>query len=216
MTDTAVEPEAQLPVDEKYADPASPQAVERTALALRSHGFTVEIVEGPDDARVLVDTLVPDGAEVFTATSETLRLSGIEADLHSGRVDSLRPKLYAMDYQTQRDEIRRMGSAPDVVVGSVHAVTESGTLVAASATGSQLGLYASGAGKVIFVVGAQKVVAGLDEAMRRIERYSWPLEDVRARAAYGRGSAVRKVLIYAAEADPTRTTVVLIRQAIGY
>ena len=50
------------------------------------------------------------------------------------------------------------------MLGSVHAVTEAGSLVAASMGGSQLGPYVSGAGKVILVVGTQKIVADLDEA----------------------------------------------------
>ena len=69
---------------------------------------------------------------------------------------------------TQWHEMRALGARPDVIVGSVHAITEQGEVVVASASGSQLGPYASGAGKVIWVVGSQKIVPSLDEAMRRI------------------------------------------------
>jgi hypothetical protein len=51
--------------------------------------------------------------------------------------------------------IIRVGATPDVIVGSVHAVTEDGFLVAASASGSQLAPYASGARQATGVVGAQ-------------------------------------------------------------
>jgi len=41
----------------------------------------------------------------------------------------------------------------------------------------------SGAGRVILVVGAQKVVADVDEGLRRINEYALLLEDARAQAA---------------------------------
>lgn len=216
LEDTMTEIARTIEADPTYASAAAVGTIDRVAIALRGNGFTVEVVDTPEDARALVDSLLPDGTQVFTTSSETLRLSGIETDVTAGRLEALRPILYAMDYQTQRDEIRRLGSSPDVVIGSVHAVTESGSLVIASATGSQLGLYASGGGRVIYVVGAQKIVPDLDTALDRIERYSLPLEDARARAAYGQSSAVRKILVVNAEADPTRTTVVLVRTEIGY
>ena len=62
----------------------------------------------------------------------------------------------------------RLGATPDVVVGSVHAVTEDGILVVGSASGSQLAPYASGAQRAIWVVGTQKVVPDLDTALRRL------------------------------------------------
>src|SRR5947209_4815462 len=85
--------------------------------------------------------------------------------------------MFSMDRATQGDEIRRLTSAPDVMLGSVHAVTETGSLLTASMSGSQLGPYASGAGKVILVVGTQKIVSDLEEGLRRINEYAFPLED---------------------------------------
>ena len=121
-----------------------------------------------------------------------------------------------MDRATQGDEIRRLTASPDVMLGSVHAVTESGALIAASMSGSQLGPYAGGAGRVILVVGTQKIVADLEEGLRRIQDYVYPLEDARAQAAYGVHSGVNKVLIVNREAAPGRVTVVLVDEAIGF
>ena len=90
-----------------------------------------------------------------------------------------------MDRATQADEIRRLSASPEIMLGSVHAVTETGSLVAASVSGSQLGPYVSGAGKVILLVGTQKIVPDLEAALRRIDEYAFPLEDARAQAAYG-------------------------------
>jgi L-lactate utilization protein LutC len=121
-----------------------------------------------------------------------------------------------MDRKTQGDEIRRLASAPDVMLGSVNAVTETGTLVVASAGGRQLGPYAAGAGRVILVVGTQKIVSNVEEALRRIHEYVLPLEDARAHAAYGVHSGVNKVLIVNRELTPGRITVVLVDEALGF
>ena len=128
-----------------FADPAPGQTLERAAAALTAHGFTVEILDDAAAARTRIKDLIPEGASVFTGASETLRLSGIDADINtSGRYDAVKARSLAMDRATQMDEIWRLISTPDVIVGSVHAVTETGSLVVASASGSQLPGYAGG------------------------------------------------------------------------
>ena len=202
---------------EAFATPASAERLERTASALATKGFTVEILDDVAAARARISELLPPNAAVFTAASETLRLGGIDDDINaSGRYAAVKPRMHALDRTTQGAEIRRLTATPDVAVGSVSAVTEDGALVAASASGSQLPAYAGGAARVIWVIGAQKIVADLDTAFRRIESYALPLEDARARAIYGRSSAINKVLIVNAEPVPGRTTVLLVRQAIGF
>jgi LUD domain len=200
-----------------FTDPAPGQRLERAAAALAAHGFTVEIVDDAAAARARIKELIPEGASVFTGASETLRLSGIEEDINaSGRYAAVKPRVLAMDRSTQMDEIRRMLASPDVSVGSVHAVTETGSLVVASGSGSQLPGYAGGAARAIWVVGAQKVVPDLPAALRRVEDHCLPLESARAQAAYGYPSAVNRLLILNAEFHPGRGTVLLLREAIGF
>jgi hypothetical protein len=200
-----------------FTDPAPAQRLERVAAALTANNFAAEILDDAAAARARVKDLIPAGASVFTGASETLRLSGIDEDINtSGRYDAVRPRGLAMDRATQMAEIWRLMSTPDVIVGSVHAVTETGALVAASATGSQLPGYAGAAGHVIWVVGAQKVVPDLSTALRRIEAHCLPLESERAMAVYGRPSALNRVLILNAEPLPGRATVLLLREAIGF
>jgi LUD domain len=200
-----------------FADPAPAQRLERAAAALTAHGFTVEILDDAAAARTRIKVLIPEGASVFTGASETLRLSGIEEDINtSGRYDALRQRGLAMDRATQLDEIWRLMSSPDVIVGSVHAVTETGSLVIASASGSQLPGYAGGAARAIWVVGAQKVVPDLSAALRRVEGHCLPLENDRAMKAYGQPSAINGLLILNAEHRPGRGTVLLLREAIGF
>jgi hypothetical protein len=200
-----------------FTDAAPAERLERAAEALTAHGFTVEILDDVAAARARIKDLIPEGASVFTGASETLRLSGIEADINaSGRYDAIRPRVLAMDRATEADDIRRLAASPDVEMGSVAAVTETGSLVIASASGSQLPGYAGGAARAIWIVGAQKVVPDLDTALRRVYDHCLPLEDARAQVAYGYPSAVNRLLILNAEFLPGRGTVLLLREAIGF
>ena len=203
--------------DETFAVPAEADQLARAAQALAARGFSVEILDDADAARARMRTLLPEGGAIFTASSETLRLSGIDEDINaSGRYQPIRPRVLAMDRATQMNEIRALMASPDVVVGSVAAVTETGSLLAASGSGSQIPAYGGGAAHRIWVVGAQKVVPDLSTALRRLETYAYPLEDARARAAYGRPSAANQILIIHGVPYPGRSTVLLLRQTIGY
>ncbi|MFI0486192.1 LUD domain-containing protein [Actinomadura sp. 9N215] len=200
-----------------FTDPAPARRLERAATALTAHGFTVEILDDAAAARTRIKDLIPDGASVFTGSSQTLRLSGIDADINgSGRYDAVKPRLLAMDRDTAADDIRRMSSSPDVMVGSVHAVTETGSLVIASGSGKQLPGFAGGAARAIWIVGAQKVVPDLSTALRRVEDHCLPLETARTQEAYGWPSAVNLLLVLNAEPVPGRGTVLLLREAIGF
>ncbi|KKK05169.1 LUD domain-containing protein [Micromonospora sp. HK10] len=200
-----------------YAEPASARSLERAAAALTAHGFTVELLDDVAAARARVADLIPAGASVFTAASETLRRSGIDRDINAGgRYEALKPRLLALDRATAAEDIRRLAASPDVVVGSVNAVTETGSLVVASASGSQLPAYAGGAARAIWIVGAQKVVPDLDTALRRVEEHALPLESARAQAAYGQPSAINRLLVLNAEPHPGRAVVLLLREAVGF
>lgn len=192
------------------------ERIESVASALRSHNIEAIVVDSGAQARDLVLGLIPEGAEVHTGKSKTLEDVGLYAALvESGRYGALRPRMFAMDRTTQGREIRKLVAAPDFMVGSVAAVTDDGALVAASATGSQLGPYAAGAGRVILVVGSQKIVPDLDAALRRIRDIAFPYENAQVRARLGVDTVLEKVLVMYGEWTPGRTTVVLVREPVG-
>ena len=191
-------------------------ALQTTVVALEEHGFSVEVVSDLDAARQAVLARIPDGSSVMTNTSVTLAETGIaDAINDGGPYESARNKMFALDFATQAQEMKAIGGQPDYALGSVHAVTRDGTLVIASASGSQLASYAWGAANVIFVVGAQKLVSDLDAAHQRVYQHSLKLEDARAQAAYGQHSYVGKVLEIHQEL-PGRIHIVLVRQPVGY
>jgi hypothetical protein len=214
---TEVRPDIDRDITLRFATLADEDRVTRTAAALEANGFRVLRAADAAEAKRIVVGLIPAGSQVLHGASQTLDVTGISEELvTSGRYEPLRPRIHSMDRATQADEIRRLMASPDVMLGSVHAVTETGSLVAASMGGSQLEPYVAGAGRVILVVGTQKIVSDLEEGLRRIDEYAFPLEDARAQAAYGIHSGVNKVLIINREIAPGRITVVLVDEVLGF
>ena len=214
---TEIQPDLDPSITRRFGTVAGDARVRRTTAALEANGISVLRASDAAEAKRIVLGLIPDGAQVHHGASQSLDDTGIAAEIEkSGRFEPVRVQLWSMDRKTQADEIRRLSAAPDVMLGSVHAVTETGALLTASMSGSQLGPYASGAGQVILVVGTQKIVSDVEEGLRRIDEYAFPLEDARAQAAYGIHSAVNKVLIINREFAPGRTTVVLVDEALGF
>ena len=194
------------------------EIIKKTADALKSNGFDVFILENGADAKKKVFEILPAGAEVMNMTSVTLDTLSISKEIQdSGKFNSVRNKLMSLDRNTQSQEMQQLDAAPEWVVGSVHAVTQDGKVLIASASGSQLPAYAYGASKVIWVVGTQKIVKSMDDGFKRIFEHSLPLESERAKKAYGvPGSSVNKILIINKEATSGRITVLLVNEELGF
>ena len=192
------------------------RVIAKVAAALRAANIDVRVVDSGEEARRLVLELVPEGAEVHSGKSKTLQDVGLYDELFaSGRYDSVRARYMAMDRKSEGRQIRKLMAAPDYMLGSLQAVTESGQLVVASASSSQLGPYASGAGRLILVVGSQKIVRDLDEALRRIEQHVLPFEEAMVREQLGISTFIGKILIIRREWVDGRTTVILVREPVG-
>lgn len=196
---------------------ATENSLNNAVKSLKENGFDVYVVESRDEAKKKALELIPENADVMTMTSVTLEELGISKEINdSGNFNSVRTKLTKMDRETQGKQMNQIGAAPEVAIGSVHAVTEDGKVLIASNTGSQLPAYVYGAEKVIWVVGTQKIVKNLEEGMQRIEEYTLPLESERARKAYGsEGSEIKKLLIFNKE-RPNRISIVLLNDVIGF
>ena len=204
------------PPNTEFEQPADRAQLDRTAVALSARGFKAQVADSAVHARELVLAAIPEGAEVHIALSETMRELGITDEIDtSGRYDSIRARLGAMDRETQDREMRKLGAAPDYIVGSAHAVTEDGQIVVGSGSGSQLGAYAYAGGHVILVVGHQKLVADLDQGLRRVREYSLPREFVRMQGLGYPGSLLAKTLIIHHEPS-ARITVILVPDTLGF
>ena len=157
----------------------------------------------------------------MTGASLTLKEIGFEALLISGSHPwrNLKAEIVAEKDPVKQTLLRRQGVLADYFLGSVHAVAETGELVVASLTGSQLGPYAFTSSHIIWVVGAQKIVPSLDEAIRRVREYVLPHEDKRMRESSGgkMGSAIGKLLIIQQEVPflNRKLTLLFVNQAVG-
>ncbi|TMF08816.1 MAG: hypothetical protein E6I41_07060 [Chloroflexi bacterium] len=199
-----------------FAVPASEAELEALAEKLRARNFEVVIVQDGAEAKAEVLKRIPEGAQVHSGKSKTLEDAGLFKEFMEGdRFDFVRKRTMKLDPKTQRDEIRKLGAAPDVMVNSAHAVTDEGQIVITSASGSQIGPIASGAGRLILVIGSQKIVPDLDAAFRRIREHVFPYEDARLREAMGIGTKITRTLILDQDFMPGRTTVILVREPIG-
>lgn len=195
---------------------APTERIDRVAEALGRHNIEAVVVGTGAEARERVLGMLPEGAEVHWGTSRTLEEIGLTPELLAeGRYDALRPRYLPMDRATHAREIRKLVAAPDFMLGSVQAITDDGALVVVSYSASQIGPYASGAGRVILVVGSQKIVADLDEGMRRAREHVLPYEDASLRKRIGVPTKLAKLLVIYEDPSPGRVTVVLVREPVG-
>jgi LUD domain len=200
-----------------FAHLASDEQIAATQQALNANNIQTVVVDTAEEARQYVLSLLPEGAEVHMGASRTLDQIGLTAEIEeSGRYQAIRPQLRTLDRMTQGREFRKLASSPDFMLGSVHAVTEQGQVLVASGGGSQIGPYASGAGTVIWVVGAQKLVRTLEDGLRRLQEYAYPLEDERMREATGRSTRLNQVLIINGSLQPNRLKMVIVKEQLGF
>lgn len=196
---------------------ATDESIQKASDSLISEGIEVILAASGEEAKAKVLEMIPKGAEVMTASSETLNTIGITSEINDiGNYNSVKSKLKSMDRATQGREMAKLGSAPDFVVGSAHAVSEDGHIFVASKTGSQLTSYAFSAGKVILVVGTQKIVKDWDEGKKRVYEYSLPREDERAQKAGIGPSFVGKLLVINKEFKEGRIVVIFVKERLGF
>jgi LUD domain len=212
MTNASASP----PTPAEFAAPKPTDRIEHVAEALERHNIEAIVVATAAEARDRVLAMVPLGAEVHWGKSATLDAIGVTQELLAeGRYDPVRPRYQAMDRATQGREIRKLMAAPDFMLGSVQAITDDGALVMVSYSASQIGPIALSAGRVILVVGSQKIVADLDEGIRRAREHVLPYEDARLQEQLGVPTKLAKLLVVYEEPRPGRMTVVLVGEPVG-
>jgi L-lactate utilization protein LutC len=200
---------------------ADAERIQRTTEALQSRGITAEVVQDGKEALGRLRELIPAGASVSTGASLTLKEIGFEELLVSGAHPwkNLKAEFLAEKDPARQQLLRRQSVLADCYLGSVHAVSETGEVVIASQTGSQLSPYAYAAKSVIWVVGAQKITPSLDEGIRRVREYVLPHEEKRMRDLTGGriGSRIGKLMIFEYEAPflNRKVTLLLVKQKLG-
>ncbi|SMO60122.1 lactate utilization protein [Halorubrum cibi] len=205
-------------IDAELDDLPNAETVEATVANLEERGFDVVVVDDAEAALEAVTDRIPAGASVMNGHSTTLEEIGFDEFLGGDdhEWESLPDEIWSIDDDAERQAARRESQTADYFLGGINAIAETGELVAADLSGSRIGAYPFAAGNVIIVSGTNKVVPTLDDALDRLESVAYPLENERAQEAYGVESAIAKQLIYRRETEEGRTTVVLVREQLGY
>jgi hypothetical protein len=204
----------------KYNTIPNLDVINKTADALRERGIEVFIVENRSEAFSTVKELIPKGVTINNGSSITLEEIGfidyLKANnhgwnnLHAAALDEKDPK--------KQNQLRNDALFAQYYLGSVHALAETGEMVIASASGSQLPPIAFTSPNLIFVVGAQKIVPTLEQAMKRLREYVVPLEDVRMKNAGMKGTVLAKIFII--EREPIfmgrKVRVILVKEKLGF
>jgi len=196
----------------------SADTVELTAKAIGKRAIKVIIAKDGEEALLLLKEIIPRGAEVMSGSSTTLIEIGFEDYVAEGESGwkSIREKITEENNETKRNELRRKSVTSEYFVSSANAIATTGELVACDASGSRTGAWPFAAKHLILVVGINKIVPSLGDALERVRQYAFPLENARSQRAYGTPSMMGKCVILAGERNTDRTTVILVREALGY
>ena len=197
--------------------PATAESIQRTIEGLASRNIEAFLVESRETALEKLKELVPEGSEVFVNTSETLDTIGYSEYMHGNdHYVNLHDQMMAQPDPAAQREFRRKTTTADYFVGSVQAVAETGQIVIASGSGSQIGAYSYGARRLILVVGTQKICPTLAEAEARTRGFTLERHD---RWLENRGVAptpIGKYMIMEHEPVVGRISMLLIPESLGW
>ncbi|MGQ4555241.1 LUD domain-containing protein [Halobellus sp. GM3] len=205
-------------IDDELDDLPEDATIDAAVENLESRGFEVVVVDSSDDALETLQSHIPAGASVMNGHSTTLEEIGFDDYLSEGdhEWESLPAEIWSIDDDEERQAARRESQTAEYFLGGINAIAQTGELVAADRSGSRIGAYPFAAENVLIVSGVNKIVPTLEAALDRLEAVAYPLENERAQEAYGVESAIAKQLIFRRELEEGRTTVVLVREQLGY
>ena len=184
-----------------YDQLASDVSINTTLDGLAKRNIEGMVVADKAEVMEKIKELIPAGGSVMNGSSTTLEQIGFVDYLKNGKHgwNNLHEDIVAEKDPAKQGMLRKQAVLSDYYLGSVHALAETGEFVIASNTGSQLPHVVFTSPNLIFVVGAQKIVPTLMDALKRLEEYVIPLEDIRSRKAYGVGTNPNKVVIFKGE-----------------
>lgn len=203
---------------EKWNRIPEEQVIASTVKAIEERGIQVERLADGNQALARIRELIPPGSEVMNGSSTTLIEIGFQELLDSDKHEwkNLKLEVTREDDAQKRARIRRKTVTSDYFLSGVNAIAQTGELMACDASGSRVGAWPYGAGKLLLVAGTNKIVPTLEDALRRIWEFTYPLEDLRSQNVYGVPSKIGKCVILANESQPARVTLLLIDGSYGY
>lgn len=182
----------------QYNELASKDSIEKTISSLAKRGILAELVDSKEIALEKIKQLIPQGSSVMNGSSETLKEIGFVDYLKNGKHDwkNLHEEIILETDPEKQSMLRRQSVLSDFYLGSAHAIAETGEIIIASNSGSQLPHLAYTSQNIILVVGTQKITSDLPSAIKRLEEYVYPLEDQRMKKeGIAAGSFISKMLL---------------------
>jgi L-lactate utilization protein LutC len=198
---------------------ASKETVEKTIRALEPRGINAEFVNKKEDALNRLKRLIRPGAEVMTAGSTTLDQIGFTELLKSGKHPwkNFKDAILEEKDPAKQMELRKKSVTAEYMIGSVHAVVETGEVLVVNATGSSLPAYSYSSNNVIWIVGTQKIVPTVNEGFKRLREYCFPLEDKRMKSIGYAGSTLGKFLLFEKEIlENRKITLIFVNEKLGF
>lgn len=202
-----------------YTNIPSDEVIEKVAENLKARNITPIIVDTKEEALAEIKKLIPQGGSVMNGSSTTLQEIGFVDYLKAGEHgwNNVHEEILKEKDPAKQARLRKESVLADYFLGSVHAITEAGQLLIASASGSQLASYAFTSDNVIWVAGANKIVPDLSTAHKRLEDYVFPLENKRMQGVGYPGSTIGRVLVIEREIMPNRhLTMILVKEKLGF
>mgnify|MGYP001581574099 CR=1 FL=1 len=203
-----------------YETLASIESITRTIAGLHARGMEGISVNTRAEALLKIKELIPAGASVMNGSSWTLEEIGFIDYLKAGTHgwNNLHEAILAEKDPAKQAVLRKQSVLSDYYLGSAHAVAETGELVIASNSGSQLPHLVFTSPNLILVVGAQKITPDLEMAVKRVREHTLPLEDARMKDVGMGGSAISKVLLF--EQEPSfmgrKVRVIFVNEKLGF
>lgn len=194
------------------------KSIQKTMEALKKRGIESVFVKNRKEALEKIIKLIPKGSEVMTGSSVTLEEIGfvnlLKSKKHPWR--NLKDEILAEKDPKKQAELRKKSVLSEYFLGSVHGISQTGEVVIASASGSQLPSYVFTSENVIWVAGAQKIVPSLEEAIKRVREYVFDLEDKRMKSSGAQGSVIGKMVIFEREIMPRKIIMILVGEKLGF
>jgi len=170
---------------QKFNQPASGDVLEATKRALEEHGFVVKVAADAKSALDYITSLPKEGQSISSGGSRTLDEIGFK-DWAKNQTQFRDFKAEALAAEAKNDwvnasALRKQGSQADYYFSSLAAVTQDGSLMWGSLTGTRVSINA---GTLVLVVGTQKIVKDEAEGEERLYQWQLPIESARARVVY--------------------------------
>jgi len=196
----------------------SEKTLQLTLQAFKDRNFNPILVNTKEEALLKIKEIIPKGVSVMTGSSTTLYQIGFMDEYIKNNTPwkNLGPEIFNEKDPKKQMELRRKSTTADYFLASVNAVAETGELILCDFSGSRTGAVPFAAEHLIFVVGYQKITPNVVEAMRRVREHVFPLENERAKKAYGTNSNFGKWVIVEREIVPQRITIILVKEALGF